>query len=61
VELYGLVPLDHPGEHILAATVGAIYTFDEHWSLKATVSQSLRDDAQNGSYPSWVFYVVWNF
>ena len=50
-----------PGEHTLAATLGAIYTFDEHWSLKAAVSHSLREADQPGPRPAVVFYVVWNF
>jgi hypothetical protein len=60
-ELYGLVPVDQPGEHTSAATLGAIYTFNGNWSLKASISHSLRDDEQPGPRPAVVFYVVWNF
>ena len=60
-ELYGLVPLDEPDTHTLAATLGAVYTIDANWSLKASISQSLRPDDQPGPQPAGVFYVVLNF
>ncbi len=60
-EIYGLTPLDEPKNHTLAATLGAIYTFDANWSMKASVSQSLRNDTKPGPGPAGVFYVVWNF
>lgn len=60
-EIYGITPLDQSEDYTLAATLGAIYTFDANWSLKASVSQSLREDSKPGPNPSGVFYVVWNF
>lgn len=61
VEIYGLVPVEEQKAHVLAATLGAVYTFDAHWSMKASVSQSLREENQPGPRPAGVFYVVWNF
>ena len=61
VELYGLIPLEQQEAHTFAATVGAVYTFNANWSLKASISHSLRDDTQPGPRPAGVFYVVWNF
>ena len=60
-ELYGLIPTDAQHAHTFAATLGAIYTFNANWSLKASISHSLRDDEQPGPRPAGVFYVVWNF
>lgn len=60
-ELYGLSPVDQQEAHVFAATFGAVYTFNANWSLKASISQSLRDDTQPGPRPAGVFYLVWNF
>ena len=60
-ELYGLIPLEQQEAHTFAATVGAVYTFNANWSLKASISHSLRNDRQPGPRPAGVFYVVWNF
>ena len=60
-ELYGLIPLEQQEAHTFAATVGAVYTFSANWSLKASISHSLRGSAQPGPRPAGVFYVVWNF
>jgi hypothetical protein len=60
-EIYGLTPLDQSADTTLATTFGVIYTFDANWSLKASISQSLRDDSKPGPNPNGVFYVVWNF
>ncbi len=60
-ELYGLIPLEQQEAHTFAATLGAVYTFNANWSLKASISHSLRDDRQPGPRPAGVFYVVWNF
>ena len=60
-ELYGLIPIEQQAAHTFAATVGAVYTFNANWSLKASISQSLRDDTQPGPQPAGVFFVVWNF
>ena len=60
-EIYGLTPLDKTSDTTLATTLGAIYTFNANWSLKASISQSLRDDSKPGPNPAGVFYVVWNF
>ena len=60
-EIYGLTPLDQSEDYTLATTLGAIYTFNANWSLKASVSQSLRGDSRPGPNPVGVFYVVWNF
>ena len=61
VELYGLVPVDDSSAHTFAATFGMVYTFNANWSLKASISQSLRDADQPGPQPAGVFYGVWNF
>lgn len=61
MELYGLIPLEQSGTHTSATTLGAIYTFNDNWSLKASISHSLRDEDQPGPRPGVVFYVVWNF
>ena len=60
-EIYGLSPVEQQEAHVFAATVGAVYAFNANWSLKASVSHSLRDDTQPGPRPAGVFYVVWNF
>ena len=60
-EIYGLTPLDQSEDTTLATTLGVIYTFNANWALKASISQSLRDDSKPGPNPSGVFYVVWNF
>ena len=60
-EIYGLTPLDKSEDTILATTLGVIYTFNANWSMKASISQSLRDDSKPGPNPAGVFYVVWNF
>ena len=60
-ELYSLVPLDQRDAHTFAATVGAVYAFDAMWSLKASISQSLRGGETSGPQPAGVFYVVLNF
>ncbi len=60
-ELYGLSPVEQQESHVFAATVGAVYTFNANWSLKASISHSLRDDTKPGPRPAGVFYIVWNF
>ena len=60
-EIYGLTPLDQTADFTLAATLGAVYTFNANWSVKASISESLRDPSQAGPSPAGVFYVVWNF
>ena len=60
-ELYGIIPLEQQEAHTFAATVGAIYTFNANWSLKGSISHSLRDGTQPGPRAAGVFYVVWNF
>ena len=60
-ELYSLIPLDQRDAHTFAATVGAVYTFDATWSLKASISHSLRGHDESGPQPAGVFYVVLNF
>ena len=60
-EIYGLTPLDQSEDTTLATTLGVIYTFDANWSLKASISKSLRDSSKPGPNPAGVFYVVWNF
>lgn len=42
----------------LVTTLGAIYTFNEHWALKADLSRTLRDEARGGPRLFGVFYVV---
>jgi hypothetical protein len=60
-EIYGLTPLDQSEGTTLATTLGVIYTFNANWSLKASISQSLRDNSKPGPNPAGVFYLVWNF
>ena len=60
-ELYGLIPMEQQEAHTFAATLGAVYTFNEHWSLKASISHSLRGGDRAGPRPAGVFYIVWNF
>ena len=60
-ELYGLIPLEESQSYTFAATIGAVYTFNANWSLKASISQSLRESDQPGPRPAGVFYVVLNF
>ena len=47
--------------HQVLTTLGAVYTFNEHWALKASISRTLRDESRGGPNPSGVFYLVWNF
>ena len=60
-ELFGNVPMDTKKEWNVLTTLGAIWTFNEHWSVKASVSHALRDAQHGGPAPSGVFYLVWNF
>lgn len=60
-ELYAVVPLDDSQDYTFLTTLGAIYTFNANWSLKASISQSLRDNTKPGPRPVGQFYVVWNF
>ena len=60
-ELYAIVPLDGSQNYTFLTTLGAIYTFNANWSLKASISESLRDDSQPGPRPVGQFYIVWNF
>ena len=41
--------------------LGAIYTFNEHRSLKAALSRTLVDEKIGGPNLSGVFYLVHNF
>ena len=60
-EVYGITPMEQQEAHTFAATLGAVYTFNANWSLKASISHSLRDDTKPGPRPAGVFYIVWNF
>ncbi len=60
-ELFATVPLDHKKEWNLLTTLGAIYTFNANWSLKASISHSLRENQHGGPAPSGQCYLVWNF
>jgi hypothetical protein len=60
-ELFGGIPMNSGNDWQLLTTLGAVYTFNEHWSLKSSVSHSLRDKAKGGPSPSGVFYLVSNF
>jgi hypothetical protein len=60
-ELYDFTPIDHPSNHTLLATLGAVYAFNEHWAIKASISRTLRNEARGGPNPSGVLYLVWNF
>ena len=60
-ELFGNVPMDNKKEWNVLTTLGAVWTFNEHWSVKASVSHALRDAQHGGPAPSGVLYLVWNF
>jgi hypothetical protein len=60
-EFFGSVPVDHTRDWQLLTTLGAVYTLNAHWQLKASVSRTLRDTARGGPNPAAVFLVVWNF
>ena len=60
-ELFGWTPMLDKASHQLLTTLGAVYTFNEHWALKASISRTLRDESRGGPNPSGVFYLVWNF
>ena len=60
-ELYGWVPVDDSNNWQLLTTLGGVYSFNEHWSLKASISHTLRDVDLGGPAPSGVIYAVWNF
>lgn len=61
VELYQFAPTQAYGNWQLLTTLGAVYTFNEHWAIKTSLSRTLRNPNRGGSNPSGVFYVVWNF
>lgn len=60
-EIFGYTPTLGTANHQVLTTLGAVYAFNEHWALKASVSRTLRNEARGGPNPSGVFYVVWNF
>ena len=60
-ELFGGIPTNSENNWQLLTTLGAVYTFNEHWALKGSVSHSLRDQTKGGPSPSGLFYLVWNF
>ncbi len=60
-ELFGYTPIDDTSNHQLLTTLGVVYTFNANWSIKASISRTLRDESRGGPNPSGVFYVVWNF
>ena len=60
-EFYNFIPTRGSSSWQPLTTLGAVYTFNEHWALKASISHTLRDTSRGGPNPSGVFYVVWNF
>ena len=60
-ELYGSTPIDTPENHQWLTTLGLIYTFNEHWAIKASLSRTLVGVERGGPQPSGVFYLVHNF
>ena len=60
-ELFATVPVDRGGDWQLQTTLGAIYTFNDNFSIKASISESLRSTHRGGPNPAAVFYLVWNF
>ncbi len=60
-ELYGWMPAGDSANYQIVTTLGGVYTFNEHWSLKASLSHTLRDTDRGGPAPSGVCYAVWNF
>lgn len=60
-ELFSTVPTKDGSSWQLLATLGAVYTFNEHWTIKGSVSHTLRDTTRGGPNPAGVLYLVWNF
>ena len=60
-EAFGYTPMLDKKNHQVLATLGAVYSFNEHWALKASISRTLRDTSRGGPNPAGVFYLVWNF
>ena len=60
-EVFGWTPMLDKKNQQVVITLGAVYTFNEHWALKASVSRTLRDESRGGPNPSGVFYFVHNF
>ena len=60
-EVFGYAPMLDKKNHQVLATLGVIYTFNEHWALKASISRTLRDESRGGPNPAGVFYLVHNF
>ena len=60
-ELFGFTPIDDHQNHQWITTLGAVYAFNEHWALKASISRTLVDERKGGPNPSGVFYLVHNF
>ena len=60
-EIFGWTPtLDQSNDQLLT-TLGVVYTFNEHWAIKASISRTLFAASRGGPDPSGVFYIVWNF
>ena len=60
-ELFDTLPLTDTANHNLLTSLGAIYTFNQNWSLKAAVSRTLREEMRGGPKLFLVGYLVWNF
>jgi hypothetical protein len=60
-ELFSRVSTDRRNDWQLATTLGAVYTVNASWQIKASVSHTLRETARGGPSPAGVVYVVWNF
>lgn len=60
-ELFGNLPMDRTEDWNVLTTLGAIWTFNENWAVKASVSHSFRESEHGGPAPSGQFYLVWNF
>ncbi len=60
-EIFGYTPMLDKRSHQVLATLGAVYTFNANWSLKASISRTLRDESFGGPNPSGIFYLVWNY
>ena len=60
-ELFAYTPMLDKKNYQVLTTLGVVYTFNERWALKASISRTLRDESRGRPNSSGVFYLVWNF
>jgi hypothetical protein len=61
IELFGTAPITGLSSSQVLSTVGMVYTFNKYWSIKGSLSHTLRETTLGGPNPSGVFYIVWNY